>query len=44
MNKLIGTVLMGDELQTDSFPQIGVDLLLRCSVNDGNRADLGAVS
>ncbi len=44
MNKLIGTVLMGDELQKDSFPQIGVNLLLRCSVNDGNHADLGAVS
>jgi hypothetical protein len=33
-----------NELQTDRLPQVRVNLVLRCPVNDGKRRDLSAVS
>src|SRR5262249_28974795 len=44
VDKLIGALQTYDQLQTDSLPQIRVNLLCRVSANGGKGGDLGNVS
>src|SRR6516162_4081894 len=44
VDKLIRTLQKHNKLKTQSLPQIRVELIFRCPVNDRKRGDLGTVS